>query len=112
MKWSPDPSQLTTGSLQRYAELCGHVLARAHARSGDAISIAGYVGTGDVFADAVAAFSASYSDQVATDYAEFQSATKDGRLVGSGGLVEKAGWAEFLAHVVDQPPAYSAPEAH
>jgi len=112
MKWSPDPGQLTPQTLKTYAELCGHVLARAHARSGDAISIAGYVGTGEVFADAVAAFSASYSDQVDTDFAEFQVATKDGRLAGTGGRVTEADWADFLAHVVNQPPEYVAPEAH
>jgi uncharacterized protein (DUF2252 family) len=110
MKWSPDPSQLTPQTLQTYAVLCGHVLARAHARSGDAISIAGYVGTGEVFADAVAAFSASYSDQVSTDFTQFQAATKDGRLVGPRGQVSQTYWTDFLTHVVDQPPDYVAPE--
>ncbi len=46
MKWSPDPAALDVEWLERYAVLCGHALARAHARSGDAIAVSAYLGTG------------------------------------------------------------------
>ena len=56
MKWSPDPASLNEERIGRYATLCGHTLARAHARSGDAIAIATYLGTGKSFDKAIGAF--------------------------------------------------------
>jgi len=80
MKWSPDPASLDEKRLRRYARLCGHTLARAHARSGDAIALSAYMGTGKSFDKAIGAFSMAYADQVALDFAAFTSAIADGRL--------------------------------
>jgi len=82
MKWSPDPSTFRPTGLTNYAELCGHVLARAHARSGDAVAMAAYLGNSTTFDDAIASFALSYADQVQEDFASFQAAVADGRLAG------------------------------
>jgi uncharacterized protein (DUF2252 family) len=60
--------------LERYARLCGATLARAHARSGDAIAIASYLGKNDAFDRAVSAFSAAYAEQNLADFAAFDAA--------------------------------------
>jgi len=80
MKWSPEPSSLGEAQLPRFAELCGHTLARAHARSGDAVAIASYLGSGKSFDKAIMAFANSYADQSERDYAEFTKAIADGRI--------------------------------
>ena len=80
MKWSPDPAKLAPGALTSYAELCGHALARAHARTGDAIAISAYLGSATTFDDAIRAFSLAYSDQVSQDFAAFTEAVASGRL--------------------------------
>ncbi|MFM1966987.1 MAG: hypothetical protein RL134_2712 [Actinomycetota bacterium] len=82
MKWSPDPSGFSPDTLAAYGELCGHVLARAHARTGDAIAISAYLGRSTTFDAAIRVFSLSYAEQVASDYAEFQAAVASGRLAG------------------------------
>jgi hypothetical protein len=56
------------------------VLARAHARAGDAAQIAGYLGKCDVFDEALAAFAKAYADQTERDYEAFQAAVRAGRL--------------------------------
>ena len=56
-------------SLSDYAELCGRTLARAHARSGEAAAIAGYMGKSEALDDAIASFAMAYADQTNTDYA-------------------------------------------
>jgi uncharacterized protein (DUF2252 family) len=63
-----------------YAALCGWALARAHARSGDAAMIAGYLGKSDVFDQAIARFSFSYADLAARDHAAFKDAIRKGRI--------------------------------
>jgi hypothetical protein len=63
-----------------YARLCGWTLARAHARSGDALAISSYVGTGDVLDRSLADFSERYADQNQRDYDAFQQAIRDGRV--------------------------------
>jgi hypothetical protein len=68
------------GMMHRYGELCGQALARAHARSGDRIAIAAYLGTSDVFDQAVARFAASYADQNERDHAALAAAVSSGRL--------------------------------
>jgi hypothetical protein len=80
MKWSPDPATLDGPALRRYAVLCGHTLARAHARSGDAVAIAAYLGSGSSFDRAIAAFSSSYADQVHHDFEAFTAAIADSRI--------------------------------
>jgi hypothetical protein len=63
-------SEITEGeALSDYARLCGRTLARAHARSGEPATIAGYMGKGGVFDDAIASFALAYADQTFTDYA-------------------------------------------
>ena len=62
-----------------YARLCGWTLARAHARSGDRIALASYLGGPDKFDQAIADFAEAYADQNQGDYAELQDAVKDGR---------------------------------
>ena len=57
-----------------YGEVCGWTLARAHARSGDAIAISAYLGKGDVFDQAMASFAVAYADQNDRDYKALQEA--------------------------------------
>jgi uncharacterized protein (DUF2252 family) len=71
MKGSMDLDTLDPADLLPYARLCGWVLARAHARSGDAAAISGYLGSGDRFDRAVAAFAEAYADQTEADHAAF-----------------------------------------
>jgi len=66
--------------LARYVRLCGHTLAQAHARSGTAPTIAGYLGKTPAFDDAIASFGSLYADQNERDYAEFQQAARDGTI--------------------------------
>jgi uncharacterized protein (DUF2252 family) len=61
--------EMTPDGMDRYARVCGAILARAHARSGDPIAIAGYLGSGTVMDDAIATFAAAYADQNERDYA-------------------------------------------
>ncbi len=63
-----------------YAEVCGWTLARGHARSGDAIEIAAYLGRGDPFERALASFAEAYADQNERDYAALQTAAGAGRI--------------------------------
>ena len=67
-------------ALRLYGELCGWTLARAHARSGDRIAIAAYLGGGHVFDNAITKFAAAYSDQNETDYQALASAVSSGRI--------------------------------
>jgi uncharacterized protein (DUF2252 family) len=69
-----------------YAELCGQTLARAHARSGEPIAIASYLGTGSAFDRAMVEFASSYADQNERDYALLQAAAADGRIEVTTGL--------------------------
>jgi uncharacterized protein (DUF2252 family) len=76
-----DPSAMTM-----YAQLCGHALAKAHARSGDAIAIASYLGGGDSFDRALATFAEAYADQNERDYQSLQEAAASGRVTAETGL--------------------------
>ena len=62
-----------------YAQMCGWSLARAHARSGDRIALATYLGSTSTFAQAIADFAETYADQNDRDYTALQTAVKDGR---------------------------------
>lgn len=66
--------------MAEYASLCGWALARAHARSGDAATIAGYLGSNGAFDDAIAAFGESYADQNESDYEALKAAVESGRI--------------------------------
>jgi predicted alpha/beta hydrolase len=93
MKWSPDPASLNQERLPRYALLCGLTLARAHARSGDAVAISAYLGSGKTFDRAIREFAETYADQSEQDYAAFMAAIAEGRL----GAHEDAAGAEGIA---------------
>jgi uncharacterized protein (DUF2252 family) len=80
MKWAPDPATLDGPALRRYALLCGHTLARAHARSGDSVAIASYLGSSTTFDNAIASFAQAYADQVALDFSAFTAAVEGGQL--------------------------------
>jgi uncharacterized protein (DUF2252 family) len=69
-----------------YGKLCGWTLARAHARSGDRIAIAAYLGTGDAFDQAIAAFAETYADQNQRDYDALKHAVESGRINAQTGL--------------------------
>ncbi|HSK49148.1 MAG TPA: DUF2252 family protein, partial [Solirubrobacterales bacterium] len=66
--------------LSIYASLCGEALARAHARSGDRIGIAAYLGSGEAFDKAIARFAESYADQNESDYERLSQAVADGEI--------------------------------
>mgnify|MGYP001764719029 CR=1 FL=1 len=68
MKGSADLATMTPALLRRYGELCGRTLARAHARSGDRVAIATYLGKSDSFDRAMGAFALSYADRTAADH--------------------------------------------
>jgi uncharacterized protein (DUF2252 family) len=69
-----------------YARLCGATLARAHARWGDRIAIASYLGKGDAFAQSIALFAVAYADQNERDHEAFVAAVDAGRLAAEAGL--------------------------
>jgi hypothetical protein len=71
---------MTPHTMGLYAPLCGGTLARAHARSGDRIAIASYLGGGDKFDQAMADFAESYADQNERDYEAFSAAADSGRV--------------------------------
>jgi uncharacterized protein (DUF2252 family) len=77
---------MTPRVMTIYAELCGRTLAKAHARSGDAIAIAGYLGRGDAFDRALAAFAETYADQNEHDYYALREAVASGRVMAETGL--------------------------
>ena len=79
-KGAVDISLLLPAGLGGYGRLCGWTLARAHARSGDRIAISGYLGSGDTFDRAIAAFAESYADQNEADYKALQKAVDTGRV--------------------------------
>ena len=86
MKASADLNAQPLSAFLAYAELCGMTLARAHARSGDAAAISGYLGTGREFAHALARFAITYADQNDRDHAALQEAIKDGRVPAEPGV--------------------------
>jgi uncharacterized protein (DUF2252 family) len=78
-KFSAPIEQMNPSGMAIYARMCGWSLARAHARSGDRIALAAYLGRTDKFDQAIADFAEKYADQNDRDYAAFQAAVKDGR---------------------------------
>ncbi len=85
MKGSADVEGMKPALMGQYAALCGQTLAHAHARSGDPIAIAGYLGSGDVFDRAVTKFAFTYADQNNRDYEAFVKAIKSGKIEASEG---------------------------
>jgi hypothetical protein len=72
--------------LTYYARICGWTLARAHARSGDPVAIAAYLGASDAFDKSITDFSERYADQNQRDYEEFVKAVRSGRLEAVEGV--------------------------
>ena len=77
---------MSASTMEVYAQLCGWTLARAHARSGDAIAIASYMGSGEAFDRALADFAEHYADQNERDYAALQDAVTSGRVAAETGV--------------------------
>ena len=80
MKFSFPVEAFSVVQMKRYAEVCGSVLARAHAKSGDAAKISGYLGKSDNFDQALGTFSLAYADQTVRDHAALVAAVNAGRL--------------------------------
>ncbi|HEV7212381.1 MAG TPA: DUF2252 domain-containing protein [Blastococcus sp.] len=86
MKGSAVVEAMIPAGLTLYARLCGWTLARAHARSGDPVAMAQYLGDGDTFDTSVTDFSARYADQNEQDFQEFVTAVRSGRLPAVEGV--------------------------
>jgi uncharacterized protein (DUF2252 family) len=85
-KFSVDIENILPAGMRLYGELCGWTLARAHARSGDRIAIAAYLGGSDVFDRAIAQFATAYADQNERDHKALVDAVASGRIVAERGL--------------------------
>ena len=86
MKASAVVENMNARGLVFYAGVCGHTLARAHARSGDPVALAAYLGKKDRFEQSIADFSERYADQNERDYQAFTEAVRSGRLAAVEGL--------------------------
>jgi hypothetical protein len=80
MKMSAIIEDFSARDLRAYGRACGWALARAHARSGDPAMISGYMGSREVFDDAICDFSVAYADQAERDYKAFVTAVREGRI--------------------------------
>ena len=85
-KASAEIEQMVPKGMATYGELCGWTLARAHARSGDRIAIAAYLGSNDSFDRAILEFSKAYAEQNERDYRALSAAVDSGRVVAQTGL--------------------------
>jgi len=80
MKWSAPVAGASPRRMKMYAEICGRTLARAHAKSGDAALISGYLGKSDTFDQALGEFALKYADQTERDHAALVAAVKKRRV--------------------------------
>jgi uncharacterized protein (DUF2252 family) len=85
-KGSAEIEQMDSDSLAAYGRMCGWTLARAHARTGDRVAIAAYLGSADSFDRAILEFSEAYAEQNDRDYRALQAAAGSGRIVAETGL--------------------------
>jgi uncharacterized protein (DUF2252 family) len=85
-KGSAEIEQMTAKGMAQYGRLCGWTLARAHARSGDRIAIAAYLGKGSSFDRAIVEFSRDYAEQNERDYQALARAVESGQIVAETGL--------------------------
>ena len=85
-EYSIDIENLIPHGMSIYGQACGWTLARAHARSGDRIAIAAYLGGSDVFDKAITQFAAAYADQNERDHKELVDAVASGRLTAEPDL--------------------------
>jgi hypothetical protein len=85
-KLSLDIEDMIPRGMRLYGALCGWTLARAHARSGDRIAIAAYLGGSDVFDQAIAQFADAYADQNERDHQALVDAVASGRIIAERGV--------------------------
>lgn len=85
-KVSADPEVMKPGEMTIYGRICGWTLARAHARSGDRIAIAAYLGKGKVYNQAIVDFAIAYADQNERDYQALVEAVNSGRIKAETGI--------------------------
>ena len=85
-KGSAEIEQMVPKAMAQYGRLCGWTLARAHARSGDRIAIAAYLGSGTSFDRAIVEFSHAYAEQNERDYKALAKAVESGRVTAETGL--------------------------
>jgi uncharacterized protein (DUF2252 family) len=85
-KTSVDLDTILPRGLELYGQVCGFLLARAHARSGDRIAIASYLGKGDTFDRALLEFARAYADQTEKDHAALREAAETGRIQVEEGI--------------------------
>lgn len=86
MKGSFDFNSLDKAGLEAYLQVCSVCLARAHARTGEAACISGYIGKSDAFCEAVTDFAVAYANQTESDYRALNEAVKSGRIQAQKGL--------------------------
>ena len=85
-KGSVDIPAMTSDAMRLYGQMCAWTLARAHARSGDRIAIASYLGTGRTFDDALVTFAHLYADQNERDHQALVAAIESGRIEATPGI--------------------------
>jgi hypothetical protein len=85
-KGSFDVERIPQDAWPRYARLCAWTLARAHARSGDRIAIAGYLGSSERFDEAIAEFAEAYAEQNSRDYDALRAAVESGQVKAETGI--------------------------
>jgi uncharacterized protein (DUF2252 family) len=85
-KGSADVARMDPKSMETYAQVCGWALAKAHARSGDAIAISSYLGRSDALDRALATFAETYADQNQKDYEALEAAVGSGRVTAETGV--------------------------
>ncbi len=86
MKYAYNPAGVSPVRLANYAQFCGWNLARAHAKSGDAAEITGYLGKSDAFDRAIVSFAGNYAEQNRRDYKRFKTAVQEGRIAATAGV--------------------------
>jgi Uncharacterized protein conserved in bacteria (DUF2252) len=85
-KGSAEIERMIPAGMQAYGEICGWTLARAHARSGDRIALAAYLGSGSSFDVAIAEFADAYADQNERDHGALLDAIRSGRIPAESGV--------------------------
>jgi NAD(P)-dependent dehydrogenase (short-subunit alcohol dehydrogenase family) len=85
-KYSVEIGGMNTATMTLYGRMCGWALARAHARTGDRVAIAAYLGQSDAFDRAVAEFAETYADQNERDHAALAEAVASGRVPAQLGI--------------------------
>jgi sugar/nucleoside kinase (ribokinase family) len=85
-KGSAEVETMIPKGMQAYGEVCGWTLARAHARSGDRIALATYLGNSEAFDVAIEAFACAYADQNERDHQQLVQAIASGRILAEAGI--------------------------